>query len=389
MRLIQNSQGCSSELSDIIESTYIEPREVVPELQSEILMCAVGSISTFVYGAGKDIDIFIRYLMTSDVNVCGVIDRDKEKWGSTIEGIPVISTEKFAGMGEKSPYVFIYTLAYKRVDKNSILAFLIDNNIKQFYFLNDFRYDVAGFLPQHAVYYEDRRRYYKEHIDDLLDAFDMYKDDNSRKVMMEYIRSFIECDFYRGIEIATRYKYFYDESKKEIYRHLVDEVWVNCGAESGGTIAEYGLNGLKAKTIFAVEPERDNLDTLKKNLPAISNFSKEIRIVEGMIDGSGKAVKEIVRYHAGKITLINADIEGYESDLIDEFADIIRTDRPVLALCAYHKKEDLIVLPQKIMSLSDSYRFFLRKYAGWLRGDSRRCLELVMYAVPRERIVCE
>lgn len=49
-------------------------------------------------------------------------------------------------------------------------------------------------------------------------------------------------------------------------------------------------------------------------------------------------------------------------------------DRPKLAVCIYHKPEDMITLPQYIRSLVPEYRSYVRSYSN---ADN----EMVLYAV--------
>ena len=52
----------------------------------------------------------------------------------------------------------------------------------------------------------------------------------------------------------------------------------------------------------------------------------------------------------------------------------IKANKPKLAICVYHRQEDLISIPQYILSLNSDYKLYLRHY-----GDF--CAELVLYAV--------
>lgn len=76
---------------------------------------------------------------------------------------------------------------------------------------------------------------------------------------------------------------------------------------------------------------------------------------------------------------IKMDIEGAEADALSGAGRIISAHAPVLAICLYHKQEDLWRLPLLIRSLSDRYRLFLRRY-------SDDCWEQVCYAVPGDRL---
>ena len=53
---------------------------------------------------------------------------------------------------------------------------------------------------------------------------------------------------------------------------------------------------------------------------------------------------------------------------------MIKRDRPKLAVCIYHKPEDIITLPMYIKELVPEYRLYLRSYSNAVN-------EMVLYAV--------
>ncbi len=53
---------------------------------------------------------------------------------------------------------------------------------------------------------------------------------------------------------------------------------------------------------------------------------------------------------------------------------IIENYKPKLAVCIYHKPEDLFLIPLLIREMNPSYRFYVRQYA-----DARQ--ETVLYAI--------
>lgn len=69
------------------------------------------------------------------------------------------------------------------------------------------------------------------------------------------------------------------------------------------------------------------------------------------------------------------DIEGAEYQTLLGARNIIKEDMPILAVCVYHKKEDLFTIPQYIFDISKKYRLYLRHY-------SDNSTETVCYAVP-------
>jgi hypothetical protein len=75
-----------------------------------------------------------------------------------------------------------------------------------------------------------------------------------------------------------------------------------------------------------------------------------------------------------KVTFIKMDIEGAELEALKGARNTICRHRPKLAICVYHRQEDLVTIPQYILSLHEDYRLYLRHY-----GDF--CTETVLYAV--------
>lgn len=85
-----------------------------------------------------------------------------------------------------------------------------------------------------------------------------------------------------------------------------------------------------------------------------------------------------------KCTLLNADIEGAELPMLYAMKNIIQSDRPVVSVCVYHFKEDLLTIPQFLQSICKNYIYYFRKYTSY-HGHLKFIGELVLYAVPIER----
>jgi FkbM family methyltransferase len=74
-----------------------------------------------------------------------------------------------------------------------------------------------------------------------------------------------------------------------------------------------------------------------------------------------------------KVTFIKMDIEGAEYDALLGAKKLIREQKPRLAISAYHKPEDMIVLPEIIHSFNPDYKMAFRHYS--LHTD-----ETILYA---------
>jgi FkbM family methyltransferase len=75
-----------------------------------------------------------------------------------------------------------------------------------------------------------------------------------------------------------------------------------------------------------------------------------------------------------RITYIKMDIEGAELEALKGAKNTIMKYKPKLAVCVYHKQEDLITIPQYILSLNEHYKLYLRHY------EENSC-ETVLYAI--------
>lgn len=64
-----------------------------------------------------------------------------------------------------------------------------------------------------------------------------------------------------------------------------------------------------------------------------------------------------------KVTFIKMDIEGAELAALRGAEKIIREQRPKLAICVYHKPEDIWEIPSLILSYNPDYRLYLRHYS--------------------------
>jgi len=78
------------------------------------------------------------------------------------------------------------------------------------------------------------------------------------------------------------------------------------------------------------------------------------------------------------IDLLKLDIEGAEAAALRGAAHTLRSSRPVLAISAYHKPDDLWQLPDLISDICPDYTCYLRQHAS-------NSFDLVLYAVPNSR----
>ncbi len=76
-----------------------------------------------------------------------------------------------------------------------------------------------------------------------------------------------------------------------------------------------------------------------------------------------------------RVTYIKMDIEGSELNALIGASNIIKTQKPKLAICIYHKPSDILDIPNCILELAPDYKLYIRMHSV---GPN----ELVLYAIP-------
>ena len=348
-------------------------------------MIRLKKYDAFLYaGYRMEVEPLLSFFCDNDIEIKGIIYSDTFTRGEyNVPNIPYIHISEFNNKyyNVQNAFVIIAAKQFYTVEQTSILNHLFHAGVDKIYAIQELERSLLfGIHWSHIDYF-------KTHIDELNVTYEMLSDGKSRDVMAEYIRAIVEYDTYRLEQGHGKNKYFFAGTSttehEDIYKHLEDEVWVNCGASVGDTIFLYFDRGLNAKKIYAYEGDKKKYQSLCSSLEYLpEELRNKIQpIHEYISEGT-----PFLDYITEKITLVNADIEGNELEMLHAIEAIIKRDRPVLAICVYHVKNDLTDIPQYINTIVSDYKYILRKYAACDREPTRTA-ELVLYAVPDERYI--
>lgn len=165
------------------------------------------------------------------------------------------------------------------------------------------------------------------------------------------------------------------------------------GGYTGDTIeAFYKYTNGRYKKIYTWEPDKDNIVIMKKNICNYHNVEvvpmgmwNERRTLHFKMQGSGSKVNTngevavecatIDDVHKDdKISFIKMDIEGAEWEALHGAQNTIKKQKPILAVCVYHKFEDLYRIAFWLKEQVHGYKFYLRHH-------SDVSSETVLYAI--------
>ena len=234
--------------------------------------------------------------------------------------------------------------------------------------------------------------------EEILRASKLFDDEVSRREFVSQVAFRATGNFSCISEASLQVQYFPDD----LFRLLPEEVFVDCGAYDGDSLRDFiRVTGGRFKRIIAFEPDPSNCSSLNGFLNgepevaaritcypcALGRVLQRVRFrstglanaavsQEGEIEVQCVTLDQALKGECP--TFIKMDIEGAELDALWGGADIIRRDKPLLAICTYHQQDHLWQIPLTLRQLLPESRLFLRAHC--LDG-----FDLVCYAVPKER----
>ncbi len=345
-----------------------------------------------LFGAGRLGQITLSGLRKAGIEPLAFADNNPYLWGSRIEGVQVLSPQASEEQ-YRTNAIFVITV----YTSAPVWDQLSGKGLKVISFAAlAWQYPQA--LTPHCVV-ELPDKIFAD-ASDVRNALSLWADELSRREYLGQLlwRTSLDSSVLPP-HLSPAEIYF----PNDLVIPLADEVFVDCGAFDGDSIQEF----LKRRAgsfgqIIAVEPDPANCRALQTRLSAMpAEISRKISvrqaavgsrretvrfnatgtaassIGEGSFEVECRPLDELVR--DDHPTFIKMDIEGGESDALVGAQSLIAREKPALAICAYHRQEDLWRIPLQIRSITDGYQFFLRRY-------SDECWELVCYAVPAHRV---
>lgn len=362
------------------DNNMVSPIEDCTQLGIIINLIKIKQKKTVVYGAGMMGGLTVKYLRKYRVDVEYVIDADIGKTGSYIENVRIIGLDETVKLGISGDS-YISFIALHRDNYNKyhidIESFLDGLGILHFYFENIWSSTFKSYYVQEPVQYAE----------EFLWTYNLLEDSESKEALMEFIRCSLKNDSWLLPEHMCIDKYWGCdfEGKDILYRHLDDEIWLNCGSCKGDTIFNYLGKGYRFKTIYAVEGSNNLFGELCENIQLLEGINENIELINMYIGNAEGQLCMNDFFHNRRVTLINADIEGKEMDVLQAAKDVITAQKPVIAFCVYHNFTDTINFMKYLQEIQPDYHFYLRKYVSGVYN--RFMNEVVLYAIPTNRLM--
>lgn len=260
----------------------------------------------------------------------------------------------------------------------------------------------TAFNGQSYQLFSRYRAYFKFMQPALRQVYDLLEDEVSRETFTRVLNvRFKLADDAEVFSVFQPDQYF---TPPEMNRFTPDSVFVDCGAFVGDTIEKYIWHSQGIfRRIYGFEPgmkQRTALEHRKARLveewaldddqisivPAgVGEATQDMALVKGVMSDLAIGTKLVPEAEADEasiidrvhvvsldeyfrdrepgIDMIKADVEGSELALLQGAQEIIRRDRPNLAISLYHKLTDYFELPLYIKSLVPEYHLRICHHA--------------------------
>jgi FkbM family methyltransferase len=308
-------------------------------------------------------------LQGSNVNGVSVLSPADaaERWGSS--ALFVVTTFLPAGGGVQSRLNELVSLGCRHTTSFLTLGWKFDGVLPHF----------GGELPSQLI----------EHASELKQVAALWCDDLSLETFEQALTWRLRADF-KGIVAPQPDQYF----PRDILTPNSDEAFVDGGAFDGDTLRAAPW---RLAQIIAIEPDPANAVILRASCTKTAEVHQ---VLLGSAAGSarfnGMATMASSRSDAGALelpvvtldeltagkfpTFLKLDVEGDELAALHGGVEMLRWAQPVVAVCVYHRPEDLWTIPLFLHEVLPAHRIFIRAHA-W---DG---FELVAYAVPPKRCI--
>ena len=367
-----------------------------------------------LYGLGTELKGHIKHCIGWLGKPAFIVD--KSAGGTVYNGIPVVSS--LADICERIEGTFcvvitaptyreeIFIECKKYVPEDAIFKHLIP-------------------LSQNSPTYKNFVKVNKEMIESFYLSL---SDDFSKITLKNYLSGKISNDLRYFIKICVpnkvmnpaqlhsteiNYPSLFDSEQtpyfpKDIFTLPKNVVFTDCGAFDGDTLTDFvnETNGEYA-TVICIELNpssykdltetakkyqnvqcvhagvwnEDTVTEIKSNASANGSFSIDASKSESAnINSTCVPLKKLDTIFAehGLVEniyiYIKMDVEGAELMALKGAKHTIKAYKPKLAICVYHKDEDIIEIPTYLKSLRPDYSFYLRKY-------TINATELVLFAI--------
>ena len=326
-----------------------------------------------LFGAGAIGESVAASCAQKGIRVACFCDNSPMKWGSKHAGLDVISYDQFKAQYHDCNII----LTIGTEDKADVQSRLRQDGFDRIYPFDLLLFDYIAC-----------ESFVRDNLERFEQLYQLLEDEQSRRVLIARLRYMTGSDSSQLSEVQSEDAYF-DSS---LLCFSAGEYFVDAGALDGQTALEFAGIAPDYARIVCFEPDRDNYLKTIQNTSPLANIKvyelglwNEEQTLHFHSNAGGSCISEQGEtvVHAVSldhlledepVTLIKMDIEGAETNALLGAKCLLQRRKPKLAICVYHRMEDILIIPLLLKELVPSYKIYLRHYSSTI-------LDTVCYAI--------
>lgn len=356
--------------------------------QDEISKMQKMAMPIILFGAGNTREFNLQYFRELGIFPVAFCDNSPSKIGGKVGDLDILS---FDEIKEK------YQDAYFYITTQMYYCELCEQIMEGGYSSDQ----ISAFDTIFQLQWEKEcMNYYKEHAEEVEMLYQMLGDERSKQVLRNRLLFLRTRERKYALEVRECNQYF----SEELIDFFKIEHFVDLGMYTGDTVLQFA-NVTKGhyRMVYGFEPDEVIYRMAQENLKALSNVTL---IKKGVSDCDGRVrvaqalgvmqtiesgvfgeegeensfeICKLDTYFENQSVpkaVLKLDIEGAEMSALRGATQWIKRNKPVIAVCVYHKQEDIFEIPKYINSLGIKYSVYMRHYS-----DNQT--ETVCYFIPQ------
>lgn len=329
-----------------------------------------GSRPIVLYGAGDFCQLSLKIFRENNIEPLAICDSNPLKIGKLFNGFTIMTFDSVISKYSDFDVIIATSQSYYDQIKEYLLKFIPHTRISPPYFYN-------------AILSKQFKSFLSTNKSKLNFIYNRLNDNISHVVMEDVFKGKLTHDMKYYMNISTTNDYF-----NEITTLTGNEYFIDGGAFNGDTLLTFinSVNNFFGK-IYCFEPSKEAFSQLEATKKTVLGNDDRIvlynsglydsntkigfnsslpagstRIEESLNDTNSITVLSIDSVIDGRVTFIKMDIEGSELAALKGAEKTILKYKPKLAICVYHKFDDMLAIPEYIMSLGLDYKYYLRHH---------------------------
>ncbi|WP_295557273.1 FkbM family methyltransferase [uncultured Hyphomicrobium sp.] len=323
-----------------------------------------------LYGAGSAMPSILDKLEDAGFSIAGICDSNPAKHGTRFrDTYDIFALNDALGRFPDATFVISTPVYFDEIYQELVQKTDPDR-------VSDLDFECTRFFKTHEL-----RNFVFRHQQKLEALLSSLADDASRDALMNVIKAHLtgdRKDFQRAYTGKDDWYLF-----RSLLAPPAEAVYLDCGAYNGDTVRLFIETASKGYGhIYVFEPDdamRLGLRHMASANPRISLIEKGVFREEGVVsfcsDGVFSAISTEENAEAAiripvttidavlngaRADIIKMDIEGAEFDALRGAEQTIRAHKPKLAVCLYHKVEDMLRIPELLREYVPDYKLYIR-----------------------------